>query len=148
EKNPADRYATAQELADDLERYQKHEPIRARRPTIRQRAAKWMRRHPGVTLTGAVSGFVILVMTVLGLLVNNFLIRKEEKRTQTANEHLKENLQLAMQTLDEIYLKVAEERFPRDPQRKKDEQELLEKALGFYEKFAQQNQGDPAVRRE
>src|SRR6266851_4505654 len=75
EKSPADRYATAQQLADDLERYLKHEPIRARRPTIRQRAAKWMRRHPGVTLTGAVSGFVILAMTVVGLLVNNLLIR-------------------------------------------------------------------------
>src|SRR5205823_14119961 len=32
EKNPAERYGTAQELAQDLERYLKDEPIRARRP--------------------------------------------------------------------------------------------------------------------
>jgi tetratricopeptide (TPR) repeat protein len=155
EKNPTDRYATARELADDLERYLKHEPVRARRATVRQRAAKWMRRHPGVTLTGAVSGFVILVMTVLGLLVNNFLIRNEEARTQKANnqtqeanEHLKDNLKLAMRTLDEIYLKVAEERLPRDPRRQKEDKELLDKALGFYELFAERNSADPAVRLE
>jgi hypothetical protein len=33
-KCPEERYTTAQELADDLERYLKDEPIRARRPTI------------------------------------------------------------------------------------------------------------------
>ena len=38
EKNPADRYATAHEMADDLERFLKDEPIRARRPTLWQRA--------------------------------------------------------------------------------------------------------------
>ena len=48
EKNPADRYATAQELADDLERFVKDEPIRARRPSVVQRARKWSRRHQAV----------------------------------------------------------------------------------------------------
>jgi serine/threonine protein kinase len=33
EKNPADRYATAQELADDLRRFLEDKPVRARRPT-------------------------------------------------------------------------------------------------------------------
>jgi tetratricopeptide (TPR) repeat protein len=49
EKNPADRYATAQELADDLERFLKDEPIRARRPSLVQRARKWARRHKAAT---------------------------------------------------------------------------------------------------
>jgi serine/threonine protein kinase/Flp pilus assembly protein TadD len=54
EKNPADRYATAQEMADDLERYLKDEPIRARRPTLMQRARKWSRRHRHVVWSAAV----------------------------------------------------------------------------------------------
>ncbi|HEV3202473.1 MAG TPA: serine/threonine-protein kinase, partial [Bryobacteraceae bacterium] len=37
EKSPADRYATAQELADDLGRFLEDKPIRAKRPSLWQR---------------------------------------------------------------------------------------------------------------
>src|SRR5262249_35297607 len=33
-KNPAERYATAQEVADDLRRFLEHKPIQARRPSL------------------------------------------------------------------------------------------------------------------
>jgi WD40 repeat protein/tetratricopeptide (TPR) repeat protein/predicted Ser/Thr protein kinase len=46
EKEPKKRYASAAEFADDLDRYLKHEPIKAR-PTGRiERLAKWIRRRP------------------------------------------------------------------------------------------------------
>src|SRR5213079_3448616 len=45
EKNPAERYTTAQELADDLRRWLSDQPIQARRPSLVQRARKWARRH-------------------------------------------------------------------------------------------------------
>jgi serine/threonine protein kinase/tetratricopeptide (TPR) repeat protein len=45
EKNPADRYGTAQELADDLRHWLEDRPIRARRPSLVQRSRKWARRH-------------------------------------------------------------------------------------------------------
>ncbi len=51
EKNPADRYATAKFFADDLRRFIANEPIKARPATVRQRAAKWSRRHVGALWT-------------------------------------------------------------------------------------------------
>jgi tetratricopeptide (TPR) repeat protein len=53
EKNPADRYATAQELADDLGRFLADEPIRARPPSAAQRLRKWGRRHPAAVAAAA-----------------------------------------------------------------------------------------------
>src|SRR5262249_40132273 len=47
-KRPEERYATAQELADDLERFLEDRPIRARQPTPWQRTRKWARRHQPV----------------------------------------------------------------------------------------------------
>jgi hypothetical protein len=63
EKNPADRYATAQELADDLRRWLDDKPIRARRPSLRQVAVKWARRHPAAVWSAAV---LLLAAAVLG----------------------------------------------------------------------------------
>src|SRR5262249_51399020 len=62
EKNPADRYAPAKELADDRRRFLADEPIRARPAGVLRRLRKWGRRHPAwVAATGA------LVLTALAL---------------------------------------------------------------------------------
>ena len=45
-KEPGQRYASAAELAEDLRRFQAHEPIRARRVGLLARGAKWARRRP------------------------------------------------------------------------------------------------------
>jgi serine/threonine-protein kinase len=46
EKNPADRYASATELAEDLDRFLQHEPPLARRPTTMHAFRRWVRRKP------------------------------------------------------------------------------------------------------
>jgi Tfp pilus assembly protein PilF len=59
-KNPAERYATAGELADDLRRWLDDKPIKARRPTVRQRLARWARRHPGLAAAlGLAAGLLL-----------------------------------------------------------------------------------------
>jgi serine/threonine protein kinase/Tfp pilus assembly protein PilF len=62
EKRPEDRYQTAEELAEDLRRVLRDEPIRARRPTAVQRLRKWCRRHQGVVRVTAVSAAVFMVL--------------------------------------------------------------------------------------
>lgn len=68
EKNAADRYATAQELADDLRRWLEDRPIRARRPSWRQVAARWARRHRPVVGAGAVLLLMLTFIAGLNLL--------------------------------------------------------------------------------
>jgi TolB-like protein len=46
DKDPQRRYSSALALAEDLERWLKHEPIRARRIGIFIRGRKWIRRNP------------------------------------------------------------------------------------------------------
>jgi serine/threonine protein kinase len=148
EKNPAERYATAQELADDLTRFLNDEPIRARRPTALQRLRKLTCRHPGVTTTAGTAVVVVLLLAAVGLAANNLMIRTEQERTDAANTRLQGNLELSLKALDEVYLTVLESRLPRGLEAGEEDKELLTKGLGFYERFAERNQGDPKVRRE
>ena len=46
EKDPPRRYATALALAEDLERWLRHEPIQARRTNVFTRGKKWLQRNP------------------------------------------------------------------------------------------------------
>jgi serine/threonine protein kinase/Flp pilus assembly protein TadD len=69
EKNPNDRYATAQEMADDLLRWLGDRPIKSRRPSWRQVAVKWARRHrPAVWATAVVLLVAALLAGATGLL--------------------------------------------------------------------------------
>ena len=45
-KNPEERYATAQDLADDLRSFLENKPIKAKPPTWRDQLVKYTRRHP------------------------------------------------------------------------------------------------------
>jgi WD40 repeat protein/serine/threonine protein kinase len=84
-KNAAERYATAQELADDLRRFLDDKPIRAKKPTVLDWTRKWARRHPGIVGT-AIAGLLVAV----GILaVSTWLILAEYRRTVTALYHSK-----------------------------------------------------------
>ncbi len=53
EKDPCRRYSSAVALAEDLERWLKHEPIQARRTGVLARGRKWVRRNPSSALLAA-----------------------------------------------------------------------------------------------
>ena len=53
EKDPKRRYPSALALAEDLERWLKHEPIQARHTGVFARGRKWVRRNPTSALLAA-----------------------------------------------------------------------------------------------
>jgi serine/threonine protein kinase/Flp pilus assembly protein TadD len=62
-RSPAERYATAGELADDLRRWLEDRPIRARRPSLRTRLLRWGRRHQ--TLVASAAAALVMGLAVL-----------------------------------------------------------------------------------
>ena len=67
-KNPQERYTSVSALAEDLVRYLKHEPIRARPDTVVYRAAKFVRRNRTAVALAAVAALAT-VAGVAGTLV-------------------------------------------------------------------------------
>lgn len=61
ERSPAQRYATATELADDLRRWLHDEPILARRPSVPEQLTRWRRHNPGVAAL-----LTLLLLTLVG----------------------------------------------------------------------------------
>jgi tRNA A-37 threonylcarbamoyl transferase component Bud32 len=66
-KDPGQRYATANDLAEDLRRLLALEPILARPVGRVERAAKWVRRHRALTAALVVFALGAMLSTVLGL---------------------------------------------------------------------------------
>ncbi len=146
-KDPGDRYATAQELADDLQRFLDNVPILARRPTAAERLRKWTRRHPAVVAAGV----GLLVLLTAGFAVSTALIREEQRKTEAAYqaerqraEQAEARFRLARRSVDEL-IQVSEEELADRPGQEGVRKRLLAAALNYYREFIEQRQGDPAA---
>ena len=66
EKDPQRRYFSALALAEDLERWLKHEPIQARRTGVVGRGKKWLQRNPTIA---AVMTLSLALIAAVGVIV-------------------------------------------------------------------------------
>ncbi len=82
-KNPEERYATAGDLADDLRRFLEDKPIKARRPTLTQRLAKWSRRHTPIVASSAAASAIVLIVLAVGA---SMIAGKERKIAATERD--------------------------------------------------------------
>jgi tetratricopeptide (TPR) repeat protein/predicted Ser/Thr protein kinase len=142
EQDPHRRYRSAAELADDLDRFLEDKPIRAKRPTHLERALRWTRRHTAIV--GATMG--ILTVTVLALLINAVLVRREQRQTAAALKLAESRSRQARQAVDKMYTRVAEKWLVDQPGLRPLQREFLEDALAFYQEFAGQEDRDPEAR--
>src|SRR5438034_453185 len=65
EKDPQRRYSSALALAEDLERWLRHEPIQARRTGVVARGKKWLQRNPTVAAVVTLSLALIAAVGVI-----------------------------------------------------------------------------------
>jgi hypothetical protein len=82
EKSPDRRYASAQELAEDLRRFQRGEPVMARPVGSVERAYRWVKRRPAAVLA------VLLVLVLLGSSVGGSFLwnLKHQRVNEIASE--------------------------------------------------------------
>jgi tetratricopeptide (TPR) repeat protein/tRNA A-37 threonylcarbamoyl transferase component Bud32 len=140
EKEPRQRYPSADELADDLGRFRANQPIKARPVGRWQRAAKWAQRRPAVA--GLLAALAVVVaggfagMTALWL-------RAEAQRqaAQDAEADALAQRDRARAAVDQFHTEVSESPELKAQGLEKLRTRLLETALPFYEQFVRE-QGD------
>ena len=82
EKDPNRRYATADELSEDLARWQRGEPVTAHPPTLRYVAGRYVRRRIVPLAIPAVAVLGLLVTAIVAQLIHSILIGREKARVE------------------------------------------------------------------
>ncbi|MCA9128232.1 MAG: serine/threonine protein kinase [Planctomycetales bacterium] len=154
-RDPASRYQSAQELADDLQRFSAGKPIRARRVGPAERLARWSLRNPTIA-TMALALVVCAVVSLLTVTYNWQLAVREQKRAEV-------NLALALESMNQFLVNFEADWMAHPLAPDTDESvvdsslrfvvsahsaAVLEEALHFYDQFAKQNVGDPKLIRD
>jgi serine/threonine-protein kinase len=150
---PRDRYASAGELAEDVERWLAYEPVTAYREPLPARFARWMRRHPvrvaslaATLLVGALGlSAVLLVMWNSNRKLEAAYRGESEARSQ-ADARFRD----ARVAVNEFFTEISEnkELLKKQPGTQALRSRLLEKARGYYEGFLRDHGDNPAVRGE
>jgi tetratricopeptide (TPR) repeat protein len=146
-KEPGRRYQTAQELANDLRRWQQGEPIRARPVGKGERFARWCRRNPRVAGLSAA-----LLLVFLGGFAGVFW---QWQRAESNFEEMRQqktlaeqNFRLAQEAVDDYLTRVSENRLLNEPGMQPLRRELLEGARQYYVRFVNDRRDDRHVQGE
>jgi serine/threonine protein kinase len=164
-KDPEDRYATAQEMADDLERFLQDKPLLARRPGLVHRLTKWARRHKkALVLTAA-----FLLLAKVALAVSTVLIWQEKERTQEALDLAELQRQAALSNASQaqvqreraeanfrrlrgaasmVLVKLQEQRWAHVPEIQELRKTVAEELIGYFQNSLCESCADPTMRLE
>lgn len=159
EPTPEKRYASAGELADDLQRFLDDRPIRARRVSFVGRVWRWGKRNRLVAGL-LISIFVLLTVIFVGISTSYVrtlaLVRAKEAESQRAQK----NLDLALAAFDDVFESLGDGAAvdfnfvdnaeslgapTDDPSISEKEARVLEDLLAFYDGFVAENENEPTL---
>lgn len=139
-KEPAARYRTAEEMAEDLRRFLADKPILARRPAASEQFVRWCRRNPIVaSLAGTVGALLIGAVVLLSW--SNARIRSEAAAREQA-------LASARDSVHQLLTRVASEKLSDMPLGHPLRVALLEDAIKAYEGLIAMGDTDVEVRQQ
>jgi eukaryotic-like serine/threonine-protein kinase len=144
-REPERRYATAQELADDLKRFLEHRPVRAKRPSLRERLAKWAWRHRSVVTVAAAVAVTCLLATTLVVWREKEQTKAALKQAQAQGRRADGNFQKALDGAMRMLVQLDPK--PDRPPLEGDKlrRALVEQGLNFFRQFINEESDDPAV---
>ena len=134
-KDPGDRYASAQQLADDLRRFLDNQAIRARRPSLVQRCVRWSRRYRR-TLTLATALFLTaLIVSTLVCARAYSIAEQQRKQAELERSQAQQSLALAIEAVDQMYADVVSSWLASDTVLSALQQQYLQQAASTYERI-------------
>jgi eukaryotic-like serine/threonine-protein kinase len=140
DRERARRYQTAGELADDLRRWLRCEPIRARPVGPIERTYRWAHRNPGVT---GLAAALVIVFTA-GFLAVIWQWRRAELNLKESQASFKR----ARRAVDQFYTRFYQEGILAVPGLEKVRRAVLGEMIQYYKDFLDQHRNDPTLRLE
>jgi len=137
---PGERYVTAQEMADDLNRFREGKPILASPPSLASQAAKWLWRHRSVAYAAA----AVLLFVLVGQFVNTLVLALQKRETEHALATAQENMRQALSVLEQFGTSYPEQ-LAAVPGAETIRARMLKDSLKYYELFEAQTADDPAL---
>jgi tetratricopeptide (TPR) repeat protein len=141
EKEPPRRYASAQDLADDLRRFLEGRPIAARPTSAWRRSWKWARRNP-TTATALAAGCLGVVILYAGALYYNARLQDAVRQARTAERladssarSAVEQRNLALKVLNQLVFDV-QENLGETPATRPFRHSLLDTAIAGLDEIA------------
>jgi tetratricopeptide (TPR) repeat protein len=130
QKEPARRYPSAGELAEDLRRFLDGRPIAARPIGPARRSWLWCRRRP---VPAALLAMLALAITVGSTLVISFWLRAEASLVEADRR-----LDLAMEAVEQFHSGVSDEVLLEQPELGDLRDRLLQSPIRFYRQLGQE----------
>ena len=142
-KSREQRYETAQELAEDLQRFVQGEPIRARRASIADRMRKWAVRHKTIVR----SALIVVALAVIMHTVATFRIADALRESEVQRGNAVQWYGQVRHVLDHLAKRHAQ-RLKDYPEMEELRQELLSEVVRYYEEFLREVDDESGLRRD